>query len=133
MARVTEDYYAAKFDAEKPDPLDDPAVRRRFHPRYPYQWQSILSTTEARYGRSKTMLAVAEVLHYGAQKYAWESWREVPDGIRRYQSSCLRHLLRETYYPDDGELDAESGLPHWAHAAASAVIVLELMAAQGSE
>ncbi len=64
---------------------------------------------------------VVEVLEYGARKYAVDNWRLVPDARRRYFDAAQRHLLAWW----GGELvDAESGLPHLAHAACCALFLL---------
>ena len=56
--------------------------------------------------------AIAEVLTFGAQKYAPNSWQSVPNAHERYLDALMRHL--EAYRA--GELtDPESGLPHMSH------------------
>lgn len=46
---------------------------------------------------------------YGAQKYAPNSWQNLPDGYNRYKAALLRHLT----LIDQGEhFDEESGLLH---------------------
>lgn len=67
--------------------------------------------------------AVVDVLTYGAGKYAPENWRKV-DGWRwRYYRAALGHI----YAWAVGErLDAESGLPHLAHAVCCLLFILEL-------
>ena len=68
--------------------------------------------------------AVAEISTFGAQKYAWNGWENVPDGINRYSDAMVRHLLKE----GAGEvLDPDSGLLHAAHCAWGALARLELM------
>jgi Domain of unknown function (DUF5664) len=66
---------------------------------------------------------MAQVMTFGAKKYKPEGWRTVPDALQRYQAALLRHsfaMLR-------GEvLDAESGLPHAAHAMCCAAFIAEL-------
>lgn len=69
------------------------------------------------------LLRVADVLGFGARKYAPHAWREVPDGHRRYLAAALRHVFARMR----GErLDPESGLPHLAHAACCLLFALEL-------
>lgn len=71
--------------------------------------------------------AVAAVTTFGAQKYTASGWRIVPDGVARYTDALHRHLLAH----HAGEItDAESGLPHLAHAAWNALAVLELSGAR---
>ena len=55
----------------------------------------------------KAILAIGEVMTYGAAKYGTNNWQGVaPD---RYIAALLRHLLA---YMDGQERDGESGLPH---------------------
>lgn len=64
---------------------------------------------------------VARVLTYGAQKYARWNWRLIDDRSR-YHASALRHLLA---YARGEDVDPESGELHLAHAACSALFLLE--------
>lgn len=49
------------------------------------------------------------VYTFGAQKYAPNSWQNLPDGYNRYKAALLRHLT----LIDQGEhFDKESGLLH---------------------
>lgn len=57
--------------------------------------------------------ALAEVLTFGAEKYAADSWQLVPDAERRYLDALYRHL--EAYRGGE-ELDPESSLHHLKHA-----------------
>jgi hypothetical protein len=61
---------------------------------------------------SKPLLAVSEVLRFGAQKYAEHNWRKGMDWSRLH-GAALRHLLA---FADGEDLDPESGLPHIDHA-----------------
>lgn len=64
---------------------------------------------------------IVNVYTFGAQKYAENSWQDLPDGFRRYKASLLRHLVAF----EKGEItDPESGLPHLAHMAWNALAVL---------
>ena len=67
--------------------------------------------------------AMARVLTFGAEKYAPNQWRIVPDAVTRYQAAMLRHafaMLR-------GEInDPESGQPHAAHVMCCAAFLVEL-------
>lgn len=61
-------------------------------------------------------LQVADVLTFGAKKYAPDNWRKVmagQDGRRRYIAAALRHInaIRQ-----GEQLDPESGKHHAAHA-----------------
>jgi hypothetical protein len=67
--------------------------------------------------------AVAVVSEFGANKYAWNGWETVPDGVRRYSDALGRHLIAEAI----GPTDADSGLSHAAQVAWNALARLELM------
>lgn len=67
--------------------------------------------------------AVGQISTFGARKYAWKGWEDVPEGFARYSDAMVRHLTAEA----KGEvLDPDSGLPHAAHAAWGALARLEL-------
>ena len=56
--------------------------------------------------------ALAEVLTFGARKYAPNSWQTVPNAPERYLDALMRHLEAHR----SGELyDPESNLPHVYH------------------
>lgn len=60
----------------------------------------------------ETMKALAEVLTYGANKYAKDNWKLVENGKERYLNALMRHL--EAYR--SGEfIDPESGFSHLSH------------------
>ena len=66
---------------------------------------------------------LAVVLTIGAQKYARENWRVVPDGKRRYFDAMQRHL----WAWKRGEVfDPETGRSHLGHAAACLFFLYEL-------
>jgi hypothetical protein len=65
--------------------------------------------------------ALAEVLTFGAQKYAPNDWMKVPNAKERYLDALIRHL--EAYR--SGELiDSDSSLPHLAHLMTHAAFLL---------
>jgi len=66
--------------------------------------------------------AIAEVLTFGAQKYAAHSWKQVPDYKNRYYSALRRHL---NAWRAGEKTDPESGLPHLAHAACNIYFLLQ--------
>lgn len=70
--------------------------------------------------------AVVLVLTYGATKYGPDNWRRVPGARWRYLGAALRHVAA---WARGQRLDAESGLPHLAHAAASILFLISLDAA----
>ena len=60
-----------------------------------------------------TLEEVIKVLEYGANKYAPDNWKKVPEMEVRYYDAAMRHI--DAYW--QGEyLDEESGQPHLAHA-----------------
>ena len=67
---------------------------------------------------------VAEVSTFGANKYAWNGWEEVDDGINRYSDAMMRHFIYEAMGEED---DPDSGLLHAAHGAWGAMARLELI------
>jgi hypothetical protein len=68
--------------------------------------------------------SIAILSRFGANKYSWENWKHVDQGIDRYSDAMLRHLVAET----KGEiLDPESGLPHAWSTAWNALARLELI------
>lgn len=72
----------------------------------------------------RAMEAVAAVSNFGATKYSWTNWRDVPDGVNRYSDALLRHLGSEA----KGEvLDADTRLPTAWSTAWNALARLELM------
>lgn len=74
-------------------------------------------------GAPGALEAVADILTFGAKKYADHSWQTVPNGKARYKAALLRHLTAHA----KGELnDPESGMSHLAHAACNAMFILQL-------
>lgn len=64
---------------------------------------------------------IGDVLAYGAEKYAEDNWQHVKHPQDRYYAAALRHLFAWR----EGELvDAESGLPHLAHAGCCVLFLL---------
>lgn len=69
------------------------------------------------------LLGAAQVLGYGARKYAPGNWLVVPGARERYLAAALRHVLAAM----SGEArDGESGLSHLDHAVCSLLFVSEL-------
>jgi hypothetical protein len=66
---------------------------------------------------------VSAVSTFGASKYAWKGWEQVPDGFNRYSDALGRHLLQEASGED---IDGDSGLLHAAQVAWNALARLEL-------
>jgi hypothetical protein len=69
-------------------------------------------------------LKIAEVLRYGAFKYAPDNWRKVENPEARYLAAALRHI---NAWRRGESRDPESGLSHLAHAATSLMFVMELV------
>ena len=71
--------------------------------------------------------SVAEVSTFGADKYEWNGWKSVSNGVNRYSDAMMRHLLDEAA---GEEVDSDSGLRHSAHLAWNALARLELILQQ---
>lgn len=67
--------------------------------------------------------SVADVMTFGANKYADNGWKSLPDAKRRYTGAMLRHL---TAIEEGEEVDPESGLPHISHVTCNAVFLTYL-------
>lgn len=52
---------------------------------------------------------IVRVYHFGAKKYAPNSWQNLPDGFNRYRAAMMRHLMA---YMNGERFDKESGLHH---------------------
>lgn len=72
-------------------------------------------------GLALPLRAVAEVLTYGAKKYARNSWQTVPNAKVRYEDALDRHLNE---WRSGKSHDEESGLHHLAHAACNVLFLL---------
>jgi len=70
-------------------------------------------------GMPDALLAVGEILTFGAQKYEAHSWKNVENNESRYRAAQIRHALAQGY-------DSESGLLHRAHEACNALFLLQL-------
>lgn len=64
---------------------------------------------------------VVEVYHFGAKKYAPNSWQNLPDVENRYYSALMRHLCA---YRKGETKDEESGLHPLAHVIWNAIALL---------
>ncbi|WGH49945.1 hypothetical protein [Pseudoalteromonas phage vB_PtuP_Slicky01] len=64
--------------------------------------------------------SIAEVLTFGAAKYADDGWKHLEGAEGRYLGALLRHLTAI----ERGEvLDPESGLPHISHVACNSMFL----------
>ena len=61
----------------------------------------------------KALEATVEVLTIGAQKYARDNWKYVPDSKRRYFDAAMRHMWA---WKQGEQNDPEDGKHHLAHA-----------------
>ena len=64
---------------------------------------------------------IVQVLEFGAAKYEPNNWKHVQNARQRYFDAAMRHLLA---WWDGERLDAESGLPHLAHAGCCILFLL---------
>lgn len=71
------------------------------------------------------LLYVSRVMELGATKYGPYNWRGNKVRYSIYIEAAMRHLMCAL---DGEEIDPESGMPHMAHAAACAGIVLDAKA-----
>lgn len=72
----------------------------------------------------RAMLAVAECMTYGEEKYPGNDFRLVENGYNRYDDAARRHMNAA----DRGELvDPDSELLHLAHAASNLLMQLEIL------
>ena len=71
----------------------------------------------------RAIALISAVSHFGASKYAWNGWRDVPNGFDRYSEAMLRHLVEEG---SADPLDPDSRLPHIGHTAWNALARTEL-------
>jgi len=65
--------------------------------------------------------ALAEILTYGAEKYAPNNWQSVSNAEERYTDALLRHL--EAYRTGE-KIDLESGFSHLKHAITNIAFLL---------
>lgn len=70
---------------------------------------------------STPLLMIADVLGFGAEKYAAHNWRGGFDQSRLI-GAAMRHLLA---YNDGEDSDPESGLSHLAHLGCCVLFLLE--------
>lgn len=68
---------------------------------------------------------VADVMMFGAAKYARNNWKIVEDADRRYFAAMERHIKA---FKRGEDTDHESGLHHLAHAATCMAFLLHFLA-----
>ena len=75
----------------------------------------------------------ADVLTFGAQKYADNGWKTVPNAVPRYYAALIRHLNAQMEHFNNGGVelipDEESGLAHLDHAQCCLVFLREVISA----
>lgn len=71
---------------------------------------------------------LGEVLTFGANKYAPNSWQHVPDAVERYKAALLRHY---TAWIGGEDLDVESKLHHVKHILCNAAFLVDLIEEDG--
>ena len=64
---------------------------------------------------------ITKVLKYGAEKYAPDNWKFVPEAMKRYEDALLRHF---SAYKKGEKNDSESGLSHLSHVACNALFLV---------
>lgn len=69
-----------------------------------------------------TIIALGEVLTFGARKYKPNNWKECKD-LSRYEAALLRHFYA---YKAGEKIDKDSGKPHLWHALANLAFLVEL-------
>jgi hypothetical protein len=70
-----------------------------------------------------SLKAVADVLTYGAKKYAPDNWKKVPNGTDRYYNAALRHIID---WREGEQNDRETNKNHLAHAICNLMFLYEL-------
>jgi hypothetical protein len=68
------------------------------------------------------ILAIGQVMAFGASKYGLTNWRHDPVTASTYYNAAMRHLMA---WWDGQDLDIESGQNHLAMAAANLCILLD--------
>jgi len=69
----------------------------------------------------EVIIAIAEVLTFGAKKYKPDSWQAVKDGNNVHYASLMRHLMA---WRKGEKYDKESGLSHLKHMMCNAMFLL---------
>ena len=74
-------------------------------------------------GFARSLLEVAKVATYGANKYTEDGWEVVPNGKKRYANAGLRHKLKRYIGQTH---DSDTKIMHLAHEAWNILAELEL-------
>ena len=74
-------------------------------------------------GFPRALEEVGKVATFGRQKYTRQGWLDVEDGISRYTSAMMRHMVAKA---KGGIIDPETGLAHDGAIAWNALAICEL-------
>lgn len=83
-------------------------------------------------GCARALRGVLAVLEFGAKKYAADSWRKVPNAMRRYHAAFQRHK-QTTDIEGLWARDPETGLYEVDHMITNLLFLRELKAAEDAE
>lgn len=64
---------------------------------------------------------VTDILTFGAEKYAPNNWKKVPDAKNRYEAALYRHM---TSWSKGEKKDPESNKSHLAHVICNALFLM---------
>lgn len=67
------------------------------------------------------VLAIVQVLEFGARKYAVDNWQRVPEARQRYYDALMRHV--DAWWRGERH-DPETGRLHLAHAGCCVLFLL---------
>jgi len=103
------------------DKEQDPTGRNQHEPGSKLDAGKPMASLLSHFGLA--LLEVAKVGTFGAKKYTFGGWQEVPEGVLRYSDAMWRHLCKE----HTEAIDKDSGMLHQAQIAWNALARLELM------
>ena len=66
---------------------------------------------------------IVEIYTFGAQKYGDNQWQNLDDGLKRYYSALMRHLVA---WKKGNKIDDESKKRHLAHACWNIIALMYL-------
>ena len=76
------------------------------------------------------IIELANVLTVGAERYGENSWRRLPNALKRYEGAALRHLMHykqmREMTPDGAEVISDDGLPSLAQAAVNLLFMFSI-------
>ena len=124
------DYYKHKFDEGKTPwdliPIECfEAINTETHNEY---WADIYKTLLSKYKIDiiKSFFGVRKVLEHGAEKYEFDSWKNITNAKQRYFAAYMRHRLNEETedYFSSEHIDPDSGLLSVYHALTNIIFLL---------